>query len=246
MDIKELLAYCDHTLLRVDCTEAEIRKLCDQAIKYGCASVCIPPCHIPGAKRYVGDKMKICTVIGFPNGYMSTAAKAFEAADAVANGADEIDIVLNVGKMLEGHYDEVANEVEVIRTETSPEVVLKVIIESGALKTPDLIRKASLLSMFAGADFVKTSTGKIDVSATPEAAVVMCQAIRDYYRKTGRKVGFKPAGGVRSAEDAALYYTIVEEILGKEWLTPELFRIGASSAANNLLTAIEGREVKFF
>lgn len=109
----------------------------------------------------------------------------------------------------------------------SPEVVLKVIIESGALKTPDLIRKASLLSMFAGADFVKTSTGKIDVSATPEAAVVMCQAIRDYYRKTGRKVGFKPAGGVRSAEDAALYYTIVEEILGKEWLTPELFRIGA-------------------
>ncbi len=112
--------------------------------------------------------------------------KVLEVAMAVENGADEIDIVLNVGKMLEGHYDEVANEVEVIRAETSPEVVLKVIIESGALKAPDLIRKASLLSMFAGADFVKTSTGKIDVSATPEAAVVMCQAIRDYYRKTGR------------------------------------------------------------
>ena len=139
-----------------------------------------------------------------------------------------------------------ANEVEVIRTEMDDDVVLKVIIESGALKTPDLIRKASLLSMFAGADFVKTSTGKIDVAATPEAAVVMCQAIRDYYDKTGRKVGFKAAGGVRTPEDAALYYTIVEEILGKEWLTPALFRIGASSAANNILSAIEGSEIKYF
>ena len=161
---------------------------------------------------------------------------------AVENGADEIDIVLNVGRMLTGEYDEAANEVEVIRSEMDGDIVLKVIIESGALKTPDLIRKASLLSMFAGADFVKTSTGKIDVAATPEAAVV----IRDYYAKTGRKVGFKAAGGVRTAEDGALYYTIVEEILGKEWLTTDLFRIGASSAANNILSAIEGREIKYF
>ena len=246
MDIKELLAYCDHTLLRVDCTEAEIRKLCDQAIKYGCASVCIPPCHVPGAKRYVGDKMKICTVIGFPNGYMSTAAKAFEAADAVANGADEIDIVINVGKMLEGHYDEVANEVEVLRGEAGEDVVLKVILETGALKTPELIRRAALLAMFAGADFVKTSTGKIDVAATPEAAVVMCRAIRDYYDKTGRMVGFKPAGGVRSAADAVLYYTVVREILGERWLTPQFFRIGASSVANALLSAIVGEPVKYY
>ena len=212
------------------------------------ASICIYPPFVETVGLAVDDTpMRITSVAGgFPSSQTFLEVKMLETAMAVENGADEIDIVLNVGKMLEGHYDEVANEVEVIRTETSPEVVLKVIIESGALKTPDLIRKASLLSMFAGADFVKTSTGKIDVSATPEAAVVMCQAIRDYYRKTGRKVGFKPAGGVRSAEDAALYYTIVEEILGKEWLTPELFRIGASSAANNLLTAIEGREVKFF
>lgn len=212
------------------------------------ASICIYPPFVETVGVVVdGTDMRITSVAGgFPSSQTFLEVKVLEVAMAVENGADEIDIVLNVGKMLEGHYDEVANEVEVIRTETSPEVVLKVIIESGALKTPDLIRKASLLSMFAGADFVKTSTGKIDVSATPEAAVVMCQAIRDYYRKTGRKVGFKPAGGVRSAEDAALYYTIVEEILGKEWLTPELFRIGASSAANNLLTAIEGREVKFF
>ena len=127
------------------------------------------------------------------------------------------------------------------------DIVLKVIIESGALKTPELIRKASLLSMFAGADFVKTSTGKIDVAATPEAAVVMCQAIRDYYHEqTGRKVGFKAAGGVRTPEEAALYYTIVEEILGKEWLTTDLFRIGASSAANNILSAIEGKTIKYY
>ena len=212
------------------------------------ASICIYPPFVETVGLAVDDTpMRITSVAGgFPSSQTFLEVKMLETAMAVENGADEIDIVLNVGKMLEGHYDEVANEVEVIRTEMSPEVVLKVIIESGVLKTPDLIRKASLLSMFAGADFVKTSTGKIDVSATPEAAVVMCQAIRDYYRKTGRKVGFKPAGGVRSAEDAALYYTIVEEILGKEWLTPELFRIGASSAANNLLTAIEGREVKFF
>lgn len=212
------------------------------------ASICIYPPFVETVGVVVdGTDMRITSVAGgFPSSQTFLEVKVLEVAMAVENGADEIDIVLNVGKMLEGHYDEVANEVEVIRAEMSPEVVLKVIIESGALKTPDLIRKASLLSMFAGADFVKTSTGKIDVSATPEAAVVMCQAIRDYYRKTGRKVGFKPAGGVRSAEDAALYYTIVEEILGKEWLTPELFRIGASSAANNLLTAIEGREVKFF
>ena len=157
----------------------------------------------------------------------------------------EIDIVINVGELLEGRLDEMASEIEVLREEAS-DVVLKVIIESGALKTPELIRKASLLSMMAGTDFVKTSTGKIDVAATPEAAVVMCEAIRDYYEKTGRKVGFKAAGGVRTAEDAALYYTIVEQTLGKEWLTPELFRIGASSVANNLISAIEGKEIKYF
>ena len=109
-----------------------------------------------------------------------------------------------------------------------------------------MIRRASLLAMLAGADFIKTSTGKIDVAATPEAAVVMCLAIRDYYERTGRKVGFKAAGGVRTAEEAALYYTIVEEILGADWLTTDLFRIGASSAANNILSAIEGHPVKYY
>lgn len=212
------------------------------------ASICIYPAFVETVGVAVdGTPMRITSVAGgFPAAQTYLEVKALEVAMAVENGADEIDIVLNVGHMLTGEYDEAANEVEVIRAEMDSDIVLKVIIESGALRTPDLIRKASLLSMFAGADFVKTSTGKIDVAATPEAAVVMCHAIRDYYEKTGRKVGFKAAGGVRTPQDAVLYYTIVEEILGKEWLTPDLFRIGASSAANNLLSAIEGHEVKYY
>ncbi|MCH5330453.1 MAG: deoxyribose-phosphate aldolase [Alistipes sp.] len=211
------------------------------------ASICVYPSFVETVGVAVdGSPMRITSVSGgFPSSQTFLEVKMLETAMAVENGADEVDIVLNVGKMLQGSYDEAANEVEVLRGETS-EVVLKVILETGALKTPELIRKASLLSMFAGADFIKTSTGKIDVAATPEAAVVMCRAIKDYYDKTGRKVGFKAAGGVRTAEDAALYYTIVREILGEEWITTDLFRIGASSAANNILSAIEGETVKYY
>ena len=212
------------------------------------ASICVYPAFVETVGLAVdGTPMRITSVGGgFPASQTFLEVKMLEVAMAVENGADEVDIVLNVGKMLQGCYDEAAAEVEVIRSEMDADVVLKVIIESGALKTPDLIRKASLVSMAAGADFVKTSTGKIDVAATPEAAVVMCQAIKDFYEKTGRKVGFKAAGGVRTPEDAALYYTIVEEVLGAEWLTTDLFRIGASSAANNLLSAIVGEPVKHF
>ncbi len=212
------------------------------------ASICVYPSFVETVGLAIdGSPMRITSVAaGFPASQTFLEVKKLEVAMAIENGADEVDIVLNVGKILTGEYDDAANEVEVIRKEMDEDVVLKVIIESGALKTPDLIRKASLLSMFAGTDFVKTSTGKIDVAATPEAAVVMCHAIKDYYDKTGRKVGFKAAGGVRTPEDAALYYTIVEQILGKEWLTTDLFRIGASSAANNLLSAIVGEPVKYF
>ena len=211
------------------------------------ASICIYPSFVETVGLVVdGSPMRITAVAGgFPSSQTFLEVKMLEAAMAIENGADEIDIVLNAGKMLTGAYDEAANEIEVLRAESAG-TVLKVILETGALKTPELIRKASLLSMFAGADFIKTSTGKIDVAATPEAAVVMCHAIRDYHERTGRRVGFKAAGGVRSAEDAALYYPIGERILGREWLTADLFRIGASSAANNLLSAIEGREVKFY
>ena len=212
------------------------------------ASICVYPSFVETVGLAVdGSPMRITSVAGgFPASQTFLEVKMLEVAMAVENGADEVDIVLNVGKMLTGEYDEAANEVEVLRKEAGEETVLKVIIESGALKTPDLIRKASLLSMFAGTDFVKTSTGKIDVAATPEAAIVMCHAIKDYYEKTGRKVGFKAAGGVRTAEDAALYYTIVKEILGEEWITTDLFRIGASSAANNIISSIVGEQVKFF
>ena len=212
------------------------------------ASICIYPSFVETVGLAVdGTPLRITSVGGgFPAAQTFLEVKALEVAMAVENGADEVDIVLNVGRMLTGEWDEAANEVEAIRAELDSDVVLKVIIESGALRTPELIRRASLLSMFAGADFIKTSTGKIDVAATPEAAVVMCRAIRDYYEATGRRVGFKAAGGVRTAEDAALYYTIVEETLGREWLTTDLFRIGASSAANNILSSIEGREVKYY
>ena len=212
------------------------------------ASICVYPAFVETVGLAVdGTPMRITSVGGgFPASQTFLEVKMLEVAMAVENGADEVDIVLNVGKMLTGAYDEAANEVEKIRSEMDSDIILKVIIESGALKTPELIRKASLISMAAGADFIKTSTGKIDVAATPEAAVVMCQAINDYYNKTGRKVGFKAAGGVKSPQDAALYYTIVEQILGEQWLTTDLFRIGASSAANNLLSAIVGSPVSHF
>lgn len=211
------------------------------------ASICVYPPFVETVGLAVdGTPMRITSVAGgFPSSQTFMEVKMLEVAMAVENGADEVDIVINVGKMLTGAYDEAANEVEVLRSE-SEGAVLKVILETGALKSPDLIRKASLLSMEAGTDFIKTSTGKIDVAATPEAAVVMCHAIKDYYEKTGRKVGFKAAGGVRTAEDAALYYTIVERILGKEWITTDLFRIGASSAANNILSSIKGEQIKYY
>ncbi len=246
----------DLTTLSCNDSVKSVTKFAERAVEFyqaypeipNVASICVYPSFVETVGLAVdGSPMRITSVAGgFPASQTFLEVKMLEVAMAVENGADEVDIVLNVGKMLTGEYDEAANEVEVLRQEAGEETVLKVIIESGALKTPDLIRKASLLSMFAGTDFVKTSTGKIDVAATPEAAVVMCHAIKDYYDKTGRKVGFKAAGGVRTAEDAALYYTIVKEILGEEWITTDLFRIGASSAANNIISSIVGEQVKFF
>jgi deoxyribose-phosphate aldolase len=235
----------------VESVQAFVRKAVDFYEKYphipNVASICIYPPFVETVGLEIdGTPMRITSVAGaFPSSQSFVEVKALEVAMAIENGADEIDIVLNPGMMLSGHEAEAASEVELLREEAK-DVVLKVIIESGALKTPELIRRASLISMFAGADFIKTSTGKIDVAATPEAAFVMCHAIKDYYNLTGRKVGFKAAGGVKTPEDAALYYTIVEEVLGEEWLTTDLFRIGASSAANNLISAIEDKDIKYF
>jgi len=181
----------------------------------------------------------------FPSSQTFTAVKVADAALAIESGANEVDIVMNVGLFLDGEYEELCDEIIEIK-HTIKDAHLKVILETGALKTAANIKKASILSMYSDADFIKTSTGKIYEGATPEAAYVMCSCIKEYYEKTGRKVGFKAAGGVRTPEDALKYYAIVKEVLGDEWLNTDLFRIGASSLADSLLSAIEGEQIKFF
>lgn len=212
------------------------------------ASICVYPVFVETVGLAAGDsKMAITSVSGgFPSSQTYLEVKMLETAMAIENGADEIDIVISIGEMLDGEYDLAGNEIETLRAEIGDDAILKVILESGTLSDPELIHKAATIAMEAGADFIKTSTGKNGIAATPEAAVAMCLAIRQFAEKTGRKVGFKAAGGISTAESAALYYSIGEEILGEEWLTPERFRIGASSLANNLLSEIEGREIKYF
>ena len=210
------------------------------------AAMCVYPALVETAREVLTEPIGIAAVAaGFPASQTFIEVKVAEAAMAVAAGATEIDIVISIGKFLEGNYQEVYDEISEIKAAIR-DAHLKVILETGALKTAENIYKASILAMAAGADFIKTSTGKIAVNATPEATYIMCHAIKDYYNVTGRKVGFKAAGGVRTPEDAALYYTIVEEVLGEEWLTTELFRIGASSAANNLISAIEDKDIKYY
>lgn len=183
---------------------------------------------------------------GFPSGQTFTAVKVADAALAVAEGANEVDVVLNVGMLRDGNYEDLCDELIEIK-HTVKDAKLKVIIESGLLKTPEAIRNASLLAMWSEADFIKTSTGKVYPGASLEAAYVMCQSIKEYHEKTGRKVGFKAAGGIRTAEEAVKYYAIVNDVLGDEWLNNDLFRIGASSLANNLLAAmLQEEEVKYF
>ena len=171
--------------------------------------------------------------------------KVAETAMALMEGADEIDIVISVGKFLAGDYEGMCEEIQELKA-TCKEHHMKVILETGALKTASNIKKASILSMYSGADFIKTSTGKQQPAATPEAALVMCQAIKEYHELTGIKVGFKPAGGINCVNDALIYYTIVKEVLGEEWLNNELFRLGTSRLANLLLSEIKGEEMKFF
>lgn len=183
---------------------------------------------------------------GFPSSQTFTAVKIADVALAVAGGANEVDVVMNLGYFRDGNYEDLCDELIELK-HTAKDSLLKVIIETGALKTLENIKKASLLAMYSEADFIKTSTGKIYPGASPEAALIMCRCIKEYYEKTGRKVGFKTAGGIRTAEDALKYYAIVKEVLGPDWLTPALFRIGASSLANSLLAAMLGEEeVKYF
>ncbi|MBQ6371678.1 MAG: deoxyribose-phosphate aldolase [Oscillospiraceae bacterium] len=205
MELAEILRLCDHTLLRVDCTSAEIMELCDQAIKYSCASVCIPPCHVAGARRYVGDRMKICTVIGFPNGYMTTAVKAFEAADAVRNGADEIDMVINLSMVKDAQWDAVKNDILAVR-EATRGYILKVIIECCLLTEEEKIKLCGIVAE-CGADFIKTSTGFSKWGATTADVELM-------RKNSPAEVKVKAAGGISSIDDAETFISLGAERLG--------------------------------
>lgn len=181
----------------------------------------------------------------FPSSQTFVEVKTAETALAVADGATEVDIVFNLGLYYDEQYEELADEIAEIK-HACRDARLKVILETGALKKAADIKNAAILSMWSGADFIKTSTGKVYPGATLEAAYVMCQCIKEYHKKTGRKVGFKVSGGVSTTDDAVRYYTLVKEILGDEWLTNEWFRIGTSRAANVILSSIFGKETKHF
>lgn len=192
------------------------------------------------------EGVDVCVVAGcFPSSQTFTAVKVADVALAVEAGAQEVDVVLPLGMFRDGNYEELCDELIELR-HTARNARLKVILETGCLKTAAAIKGASILAMYCEADFIKTSTGKIYPGASHEACYVMCQCIKEYYERTGRKVGFKAAGGVRSTEDALAYYAIVREVLGEEWLNTDLFRLGASSLANAVLSSLEGSDTKYF
>ena len=209
-------------------------------------AICIYPALVPVVKEHLTENIGIAAVAaGFPASQTFIEVKIAETALCVMEGATEIDVVISIGKFLEGNYEDVYDELSEIKA-TCRTARLKVILETGALKTATNIMKASILAMASGADFIKTSTGKIPVAATLEATYVMCQAIKEWNEKNDIKVSYKPAGGIVTTEDAVKHYTLVKEILGKEWLNNTMFRFGASRLANNLISSIEGKEVKYF
>ena len=212
------------------------------------ATICVYPCFAEIVKDTLEvDGVEIACVSGsFPSSQARIEVKVAETALAVKDGATEIDIVMPVGKFLSGDIEGVCDEISELKAICGENVPMKVILETGCLGTASNIKKASILAMYAGADYIKTSTGKEKISATPEAAYVMCQAIKEYYEKTGIQIGFKPAGGLNTVMDAIIYYTIVKEVLGEKWLTNKYLRLGTSRLANLLLSEIEGEEIKFF
>ncbi|GHS91728.1 deoxyribose-phosphate aldolase [Bacteroidia bacterium] len=203
------------------------------------AAICVFPNFVETVREALtDDNVKIAAVsAGFPSSQTFIEVKIAETSLAVTDGADEIDVVLNVGHFLDDDLEEVCVEIEELKA-ACRDAHLKVILETGLLKTASNIKKAAILSMYSGADFIKTSTGKVYPGASPEAAYVMCEAIKEYHALHNRRIGLKVSGGIRTKEDALKYYAIVKEILGNEWLTPEYFRIGASSLAENLLKEI--------
>lgn len=255
-EVKSLLFNCiDLTSLNTTDTEEHIMKFTEKVNQFeeefpdmkNVAAICVYPNMAAIVKDTLEvDNVKIAAVsAGFPSSQTFIEVKIAETAMAVMEGANEIDIVLSVGTFLSGDYQTMCEEIQELK-DVCKENHLKVILESGALGSASNIKKASILSMYSGADFIKTSTGKQQPAATPEAAYVMCEAIKEYYQLTGNKIGFKPAGGINTVHDALVYYTIVKELLGEEWLNNELFRLGTSRLANLLLADLKGKEIKFF
>lgn len=256
VEVKKFLFNCiDLTTLKSEDSDESVMKFTQKVNlfdeKYPDLKNVAAICVYPNFAEVVKDTLEVedvniaCVSGGFPSSQTFLEVKVAETAMAIMEGADEIDIVISVGKFLSGDYEGMCDEIEELK-EVCGDKHLKVILETGALGSASNIKKASILSMYSGADFIKTSTGKESPAATPEAAYVMCQAIKEYFLETGRKVGFKPAGGINSVHDALVYYTIVKELLGEEWLTNELFRLGTSRMANLLLSDIVGSETKFF
>lgn len=211
------------------------------------ATICVYPCYA----KTVSDTLEVdgveiaCVSGSFPSSQALLEVKVAETALAVKDGATEIDIVMSVGKYLSGDYETVCDEISELKA-VCGEKKMKVILETGLLPSMSDIKKASILAMYSGADYIKTSTGKEKPAATPEAAYVMCQAIKEYFDKTGIMIGFKPAGGLNTVHDALIYYTIVKEVLGEKWLTNQYLRLGTSRLANLLLSEVVGSETKFF
>ena len=256
IDVKKQIFHCiDLTSLRCTDTEESIMKFTEKVNEFvdkypdleNVAAICVYPnmAEIVNDTLEADDVKIACVSGGFPSSQTFMEVKVAETAMALHTGAEEIDIVMPVGKFLCGDYEGMCDEISELK-DICGEKPLKVILETGALMTASNIKKAAILAMYSGADFIKTSTGKEAISATPEAALVMCEAIREYYKETGRKVGFKAAGGIDTVKKALAYYTIVKEVLGEEWLNNGLFRIGTSRLANLLLADITGEEIKFF
>ncbi len=212
------------------------------------ATICVYPCFA----KVVAEALEVesvgvaCVSGSFPSSQALLEVKVAETALAIKDGATEIDIVLPVGKYLDEDYEGLSSDIQELKSVCGNNVAMKVILETGCLPSMADIKRASLLAMYSGADYIKTSTGKEKIAATPEAAYVMCSAIKEYYDATGIQIGFKPAGGINTVMDAVTYYTIVKEVLGEKWLTNRWFRMGTSRLANILLSEILGQETKFF
>lgn len=249
------LSCIDLTSLNATDTEARITEMTQRVNAFeeqypnldNVASICVYPnfAEVVSANLDVSEVHTTVVAAAFPASQTFDEIKVAECSLAVAAGADEVDVVINVGQMLAGQYEEMCDTLRECK-DACRDAIFKVILETGALGSAQMIAKAAVLAIASGADFIKTSTGKLSPAATPEAVLTMCRIAKQYYELSGERVGIKVAGGVRTADDAVRYYTIVKSVLGDEWLTPDLYRIGASSAANNLLSAIVGKEVKHF